>query len=457
MIPKRPDLGYILRLLSDVLKEIDSIGAYLILAKTMQELVLIEKGDARESQIETLAMDGAERLYINLEFWNKHLRTEEAVKFVLMHELMHHVLGDTAILRKREKNKIKIIDDLEGIATDARINALLTALLDSRGEGKSFPEVFYEPTGLPGLLRPNSDAKIDKEFKLLYTQIYSYDEGMKGYEDILATLKLILANRVQKINIILIGGHGTGEGEDGVEALKDMPKEIRDALIGALLEGGKMGGIGGAAGEMFIKLLKNQRQIDRKLFAAYSTTHKINMIRSYWRQKRKSKKPVPISPSRRDIARMVITGQMPVMWSVSKTRQSKKEVGVAIYLDVSGSVQSYLPKIIRMIVSMKREIELVYGFSTEVKDHTMSDLKRGKIDTTGGTDFDCVAKHILEKEYSKCIIITDGYASMSSENSAKVEKQLKKCGTILFDKGSCDKNNWFSKRFDTYYLDEIVK
>lgn len=468
MIPTRPDMSFVLRVLNDLMRLLNAPGAYLILAKSLKELVLIEKEDARAEQLSTLAIDGAERLYINVAFWNKQVRSQHDAKFVLLHELMHHILGDTAILRKRAQDKQIVIDDLEGIATDARINALIHGMIPfgDTNEGTSILYRMYKPKGgVQALLRPNSSLPTTDELYNLYQYLY-FDPGVRGYEDILNALKVILAQKIKKTKIQLIGSHGAGggkgekeKGEGGKgagEELKEMPKEIKDALIGELMDGASQNaGYGGNAFSYFVQLLKNQRSIDRRLLRNYSTTHKINKIRSMFQEKKRSRKPVPIYPTKRDLLKMAVTGTPPVMWAAPKTRNKTTEFGVAIYLDLSGSVHDHLPKIVRMIVSMKKEVQVIYGFSNEVHEHSLNQLRRGELKTTGGTDFDCIAEHCLEEGFKRCVVITDGWASMNAKNSREMSDQLEKAALILFGTGD-NKDNWFSQQYDTFHLDEVV-
>ena len=66
-------------------------------------------------------------------------------------------------------------------------------------------------------------------------------------------------------------------------------------------------------------------------------------------------------------------------------------------------------------------------------------LMEGKIQTSYGTDFDCVAESALDNNYDKLIVITDGYASMKPENQQELLKRRVKILTILYGGGSgCD-------------------
>jgi hypothetical protein len=306
-------------------------------------------------------------------------------------------------------------------------------------------------------LRPFSTYSTKDKLCNLYGFIYNDYTGPKEFKEILAALKILLNQKV--IRMKFIGSHGT--------SLKGMPGEVAGSLARDIAEGleSKEGGYFNSIRASFIKLLKSRKSLDRRLLSSYSITHKINKIRKMWPVKRKSRKPLPTSPSKMDLLKLKTWGIPPTMWTAPKVGRKRGEVSVAIYLDLSGSVTEYLPRI------MKKEIQLIFGFSNIVEDHTLNQLRRGEIKTTGGTDFNCIARHLLENKYKKCVIITDGYAYIDQEYKRKVKAQLTSCACILFGKmdnkenwfcacilfGKMDnKENWFSQNFDSFYLDEVV-
>jgi hypothetical protein len=59
-------------------------------------------------------------------------------------------------------------------------------------------------------------------------------------------------------------------------------------------------------------------------------------------------------------------------------------------------------------------------------------VDKGKVESTYGTDFDCIAASILEKEFGKAVVLTDGYASLKEENAEKLKRAGVKVLTILF-------------------------
>ena len=83
--------------------------------------------------------------------------------------------------------------------------------------------------------------------------------------------------------------------------------------------------------------------------------------------------------------------------------------------------------------SLSKEITTIFQFSNKVVETSFETLLKGNIQTTYGTDFNCIAASILERGFDKTVIITDGYASMSDD----LKQQLRKHGlvtlTILFD------------------------
>jgi len=142
--------------------------------------------------------------------------------------------------------------------------------------------------------------------------------------------------------------------------------------------------------------------------------------------------PIPIHPSKRDLV-LLAAGVWPCYFHNRLSKPQARDRGLAIYLDVSGSVNEYLPKILGVLRSLRNELTTIFQFSNKVIDTSFESLLKGNIRTTYGTDFDCIAQHILGHSFDKAAIITDGYASMSDD----LKKQLKKHGpvtlTILFD------------------------
>jgi hypothetical protein len=96
---------------------------------------------------------------------------------------------------------------------------------------------------------------------------------------------------------------------------------------------------------------------------------------------------------------------------------------IACYIDVSGSQDHVIPKVVEAVMRYKKHVgNEVYCFSTLVSDTHVKKL-RSDIYSTGGTDFNPVAEHILENKFKSVIILTDGHACLSQENIEKIKNR----------------------------------
>ena len=81
-------------------------------------------------------------------------------------------------------------------------------------------------------------------------------------------------------------------------------------------------------------------------------------------------------------------------------------------------------------------------------------LLQGKIQTTYGTDFDCIAQSILERGFDKAVILTDGWAMMKEDLKAQLKAKKVSTLTILF--GDAEKCEDFACFGDVVELAEVV-
>jgi len=185
--------------------------------------------------------------------------------------------------------------------------------------------------------------------------------------------------------------------------------------------------------ELLIEALKTHLSIRRVLLQKFATKRKVDRFKEVFQARRLAVSPIPIHPSKRDLV-LLAAGIYPCHFHVRLQHVQKRNRGLAIYLDVSGSVTEYLPQILGILKSLRKEITTIFQFSNDVVETLFETLLKGNIRTTLGTDFDCIARSILDRGFDKAIIITDGYASMSHG----LKQQLRKHGlaalTILFNK-----------------------
>ncbi|MFQ3675176.1 MAG: hypothetical protein SNJ64_01370, partial [Endomicrobiia bacterium] len=102
----------------------------------------------------------------------------------------------------------------------------------------------------------------------------------------------------------------------------------------------------------------------------------------------------------------------PILYYSSNNRiisVDTKNQNVAVYVDVSDSMNLYYEALYSALAPfVKRKIIRIFLWSTEVKEIEVSDFINCKIYSTFGTDATCVLEHVLENNFKKFLIITDG-------------------------------------------------
>ena len=124
-----------------------------------------------------------------------------------------------------------------------------------------------------------------------------------------------------------------------------------------------------------------------------------------------------------------------------------------MYLDVSGSVNQHLPEIIGLLRSLRAELMSIFLFSNKVVEVPFRTLLAGQVQTTYGTDFDCIAEHVLTNRFDKAVILTDGYASMPKENQEQLKGRKFGALTVLF--GGRTDSPEFEALGDVVQFDEV--
>ena len=103
-------------------------------------------------------------------------------------------------------------------------------------------------------------------------------------------------------------------------------------------------------------------------------------------------------------------GFQPLLYWRSSLSRRGRTGRARVYLDVSGSVDAYVPFLYGALVALRGYVEHeVFLFSTAVRPISLTDLQRGRVETTGGTDIRCVIDHALAHRVRKVLIVTDGY------------------------------------------------
>jgi len=385
-------------------------------------------------------------LSYNPEFVKRYIGCKEDMFSLLFHELLHPMFGH--FIYKAGK--------IENIAADAIINAVISTVYAAEsGNGNLFKKA-HSPRGLHGLMRPQSIMHHSRYVKV-YNQLYGMwnISGKMTTGELIQTLK-ILTQTENLGKILLIGSH-EGDGESG-ESLFGLPKEslarIAEDMKRSIAAGTgrRQAGYSPKLMEMLLEALRTHLSIRKVLLQKFATKRKMDKFKELFQERRIAASPVPVYPSKRDLV-LLAAGVWPGHFHNQIHRPRSRDRGLAIYLDVSGSVNVYLPKILGVLRGLRKEITSVFQFSNKVVETSFESLLRGSIQTTYGTDFDCIAESILERRFDKAVVITDGYASMNKENKVRLKDLGLVTLTILFDSTQSCKD--FGSFGDVVPLEEV--
>jgi hypothetical protein len=377
----------------------------------------IRSVEANES-CPTACINAEGRMLYNPEFAEKHLQTPQSLFCLIAHEMCHCVFRHSAHGGGR----------VENLGEDAIINAFIArAFPDTSNNGQLFRE-FYGTEGVEGLLRPDSALRLSR-FGPLYNRLYNDNWEITSGE-VIRALRVLLPEEPETCVVVLLGSHGDLSGGPSGDAIEGVADDL-----GRALDQNEAAGRGGSLIRLFKKRIASAVAIKRAVLRQYTTMRRLDNFVEPLREQRMGVSPVPISPSKRELI-MLHAGMMPPHFRRPVTIETATRKGLAIYLDVSGSVQEYLPRILGILARLEDVLTGIFLFSTEVREISFKQLLAGKISTTYGTSFDCVADSVVDRGFERAVILTDGYASLSAASKDALVKGKVRLLTILFDGAS---------------------
>jgi Putative metallopeptidase domain len=408
----------------------------------------IKKVQATEN-CPTACIDAQGVMQYNPSFVEQFVTSPADLFCLVTHELMHPMFGHFVYQNNQ----------LENIGADLVINSAISLLFTRHSGGGALFQKFYKPIGLEGLLRPGSDMH-QSRYARLYRDFYeSHVIGQKlSTGEVIQALK-VLTPAIEVPTIVLLGEHrpsadgavrqGNGQAF-GSEALARIAEDLRRV---AQRPSGHCAGFGEALYDFLIEVLKTHMSLKRALLDRFTTRQKVDKFRRMVSHPRIGVSPIPIQPSKRDFV-LLAAGVPPFHYHNVAYRQATQERGLAVYLDVSGSVNQHLPEIIGLLRSLRTELKTIFLFSNKVVEVPFQTLLAGQVQTTYGTDFDCIAEHILANRFDKTVILTDGYASMTEENQEQLKARTFRALTVLF--GGRTDSPEFEALGDVVQLGEIT-
>lgn len=375
----------------------------------------------------TASIDAHGVMRYNPSFVEQYATNPADLFSLITHELMHPMFGHFVYQGGQ----------LENIGADMVINATISLLFARHSGSGALFRRFYKPIGLEGLLRPGSDIH-QSRYARLYQKFYTGRDREQELStgEVIQTLK-VLTPTVDIPAIVLLGGHGKGsnivETKAGVFPMRseDLSRIAEDLKRIAERPGGHAAGYGEALFDLFLEILKTHMSLKRALLECFTTRQKIDKFRRMVSKPRIGASPIPIQPSKRDFV-LLAAGVPPFHYHNRAYCQAAQERGLAIYLDVSGSVNQHLPEITGVLRSLRTELKTIFLFSNNVVEVPFRTLLAGQVQTTYGTDFDCIAEHVLANHFDKAVVLTDGYASMTEENREQLKARGFRALAVLF-------------------------
>jgi hypothetical protein len=157
--------------------------------------------------------------------------------------------------------------------------------------------------------------------------------------------------------------------------------------------------------------------------------------------------PLPQAGDRRAHLQRLM-GMEPLWWHGVLQQSGHHDAGqVTVYLDVSGSMASWLPVLLAALTESAALVRWpLFGFSTEVHPVTRAELAAGRFQTRGGTHIACVARHLVESRVARAIVITDGdvqeIPSALAKRLARTKPRVRVGLLAGCDGGFCARLGW---------------
>ncbi len=362
-------------------------------------------------------------------------RPQEEITAILLHELLHH------IMRHLHSGRTRISENAQmaNVVGDAFIN--WTIHLTSPSLAKFFadfypadksPQLFLRTAGKPGA--KGQDAGMHKALysgALTEQDLVDYLKSSQGMSD--------------EQEYILIGSHGAGgQGDDGsgqpaipASQVGKVVKEIAGQMSGSK-EGGQLAGkLSGLLTE-FREAMKVGRSsgiedVFRMSLVDACRHQIIEAVAGDVRDRPRRQVIMPMDVGRPDMYR-VLAGVPTFFWRTPDFNGAEGKV--RCYVDVSGSMGREVEFIYGCLASLEEYLDSeIYLFSNEISSITLAELKAGKVDSTGGTDFDCIIEHFLDGDAGKAVLFTDGYAGLKGDLAGALASSGRKVFGVVTSHG----------------------
>lgn len=374
-------------------------------------------------------------LLLNKDFIEAHCQTNEHLFMLVMHELYHVILGHTTLFPRAT--------EVRNLVFDAVINAILCSLF-TKPEFTSFFTDYYPSDKMPSaLLRPKGEGTplaAEPALKLLYG---GSDTGT--YHDVYEAL--IKSGCVKEIKLVvtsdgeplLLGSHDE-ENEVISQEMKDLIHKIISKWPSPdrPLQGQDLGAEDRERGfdaevDSTTRLRLGIRRLMRRVALPGKKAVRRRSVREMVCE---TATFLPDWHDRSHEAREVAFGDALIYSTTTRLQRpsSRDNRRAFVYFDVSGSVAEQVPSVAQALLPYYRGgLCTVHVFSTVVHPASARDLATRKFSSTGGTDIDCVLKHVLElpprTRPRSVVVVSDGF---TGKPDAALAERFHATGMRLF-------------------------
>lgn len=363
------------------------------------------------------------RLLVNPSFVARHAETPEKLLMLVMHELHHVLLGHTTFFEP--------VTPVDNFVFDAVINGLIcrmfperryTAFLSDYYNCARFPECLLRPpprwpdavVTAPGIM--SFDRRGRTAIAELHRALYS--DGGATYKEVFDILPRHLDHSGVG-GIPLLGDHDPAGAMRGrleqrspllfdmvrgiVEQWPQPPDPIRGRSLADIIRSSTIRRV----------RRPSARSVLCGLIRKIATSGTLGRRRIARLDPVVTQVPIPAFERRTHVLRAL--GHEPLLHvgTVPVRRVTPSGERVHVYLDVSGSMDAVKGPLYGSVLDCRNEVHpVIHLFSTRIADISLSELRRGVCQSTGGTDIACVAEHMARGRIRRALIITDGYVGV---------------------------------------------
>ncbi|MFM7064854.1 MAG: DUF2201 family putative metallopeptidase [Actinomycetes bacterium] len=364
------------------------------------------------------------RLRMNPVFLAEHCRTDEHLFLLVMHELWHVLLAHTRLYPRPTR--------AHNIAFDAVINAGLARQFQGR-EYRGFFDRIYAADRFPERLlrppegwpeRPRYDGPGPRGTNSVLRQLYRTNSAeMPHWTDVLALLRSSGGagglGSEGGAEPVLLGNHDADDADYSSVVQSDLLgpalREMVDSWTVGPLTAEEPGA--GRAPETLLVERPDPRRVSREFEVVLRRA--CRPAPDGDRSSTVSTRLVPttsVLPSRHD-RRQLARHRLGLQTLLHdhrtdvRARQVEQPQTARVYLDVSGSMTDYLVDFLGPLTAYTaRGLARTWQFSTTVEPLPLEALRKGELNTTFGTEIDCVLEHALvDPSTTSIVVVTDGY------------------------------------------------